>query len=153
MPAKRKSLYPGCKTPKQDHAFAAPRKNCAGPPIKNEILDDELSAGAELPPCQGKSLSSLSAESGPQKQLGSQQLLFWTRCGICPCSCKTSRQSRRQWKNEWMKSPPETPPKQLTRMQVCCRLNKHPKLTIYRKNSSQPPSMVSMWIFQRYYLL
>lgn len=49
-----------------------------------------------------------------------------------------------------MKSPPGTPPKQLARIQVavqapalailCCRLNKHPKLTIYRKNLSQPPS-------------
>ena len=58
---------------------------------------------------------------------------------------------------------PAPPKKKLTRMQVavqaqalailCCRLNKHPKLTIYRKNSSQPPSIVSMWIFQRYYLL
>ena len=44
-------------------------------------------------------------------------------------------------------------PNQLTRMQVavqaqalailCCQLNKHPKLAIYQKNSSQPPSMVS----------
>ena len=58
-------------------------------------------------------------------------------------------------KNEWLKSPPGRPPppppkkRKLTRMQVavqaqalailCCRLNKHPKLTIYRKNSSQPP--------------
>ncbi|CAH3181886.1 unnamed protein product [Porites evermanni] len=56
----------------------------------------------------------------------------------------------KEW-NEWMKSPPGTPPRQLTRMQVtlkaqapailCCRLNKHPKHTIYRKNSSQLPSM------------
>ena len=63
------------------------------------------------------------------------------------------------------KAPPPPPPpkKKLTRMQVavqaqalailCCRLNKHPKLTIYRENSSQRPSIVSMWIFQRYYLL
>ena len=138
MPAKRKSLCPGCKTPKQNHAFAAPSKHCAGPPVashagvfrggsffipphkrrlwggtkkraplktpawetrplvKNEILDDELSAGKELPPSQGKSVSSPSAESSPQKQLESQQLLFCTRCGICSCGWKTSRQSRRK---------------------------------------------------------
>ena len=45
------------------------------PPVKNKILDDESSEGEELPPCQGKSVSPPSAESGPQKQLASQQLL------------------------------------------------------------------------------
>ena len=75
MPAKRKSLCPGCKTPKQNHAFTAPSKHCAGPPVKNEILDNELSEGEELPPCKGESVSSPSAASGPQKQLASQQLL------------------------------------------------------------------------------
>lgn len=75
MPAKRKSLCPGCKTPKQNHTFAVPSKHCTGPPVKNEILDDEFSESEELPPCQKKSVSSSSAESGPQKQLESQQLL------------------------------------------------------------------------------
>ena len=59
-----------------NHAFAASSKHSAGRSVKNEILDVELSAGKELPRCQGKSVSSPSAESGPQKQLESQQLLF-----------------------------------------------------------------------------
>ena len=75
MPAKRKSLCAGCKTLKQNHAFAAPSKHCAGPPVKNDIFDDKLSAGEDLPPCEGKSVSSPLAKSGPQKQLESQQLL------------------------------------------------------------------------------
>ena len=75
MPAKRKSLCPGCKTQKQNQAFTAPSKHCAGPPVHNEILDGELSGGDELPPCQGKPVSSPSAGSGPQKQLESQQPL------------------------------------------------------------------------------
>ena len=75
MPAKGKSLCPGCKRLKQNHAFAALSKDYAGPLVMNEILDDESSEGEELPPCKGKFVSSPSAESGPQKQLASQQLL------------------------------------------------------------------------------
>ena len=44
-------------------------------PVKNKIFDDELSEGEELPSCQGKSVPLPSAESGPQKQLDTQQLL------------------------------------------------------------------------------
>ena len=151
MPAKRKSLCPGCKTPKQNHAFAALSKDCAGPLVKTKILDNESSEGEELPPCQGKSVSSPSAESSPQKKLALQQLLdaIWNLS--------------LQLKNQWKKSLPQTPPKPLARTQVtvqaralailCCRLNKQPKFTIYWINSPQPPSMVSTWIFQRYYLL
>ena len=75
MPAKRKSLCPGCETPKRNHAFAAPSKHCAGPSVKNKILDNKLSVGKELPPCQGTSVSPPSAKSSPQKQLELQQLL------------------------------------------------------------------------------
>ena len=44
-------------------------------PVKNKIFDDELSEGEELPSCQGKSVSLPSVESGPQKQLDTQQRL------------------------------------------------------------------------------
>ena len=118
-------------------------------PVKNKIFDNELSEGEELPSCQGKSVSLPSAESGPQKQLDTQQLLDAMQILFLQLEGITE-----EW-NEWMKSPPGTPPKQLTRMQVtlqaqapailCCPLNNHPKHTINRKNSSQQPSMVGFF--------
>ena len=118
-------------------------------PVKNKIFDDELSEGEELPSCQGKSVSLPSAESGPQKQLDTQQLLDAMQNLFLHLEGITE-----EW-NEWMKSPPGTPPRQLTRMQVtlqaqapailCYRLNKHPQHTIYRQKSSQLPSMVGFF--------
>ena len=118
-------------------------------PVKNKIFDDELSEGEELPSCQGKSLSLPSAQSGPQKQLDTKQLLDAMRNLFLHLEGITE-----EW-NEWMKSPPGMPSTQLKRMQVtlqaqapailCCWLNKHPKHTINCKNLSQLPSMVGFF--------
>lgn len=62
MPTKSKSLCPGCKMPKQNHAFAALSEHCARLTVENEILDNELSESEELPPCKEKSVSLSSAE-------------------------------------------------------------------------------------------
>ena len=138
MPAKRKSLCPGCKTLKKNHAFAAPSKHCTGQPVnsvKNKILDDELSASEELPPCQRKSVSSPSAGSGPQKQLESQELLDAMRNLSLQLEGLTAEQTT-------MKNRMVAVQAQGLAI-LCCWLNKHPK----------PSSMVSTWISYRYYLL
>ena len=70
-------------------------------PVKNKIFDDELSEGEELPSCQGKSLSLPSAQSGPQKQLDTKQLLDAMRNLFLHLEGITE-----EW-NEWMKSPRE----------------------------------------------
>jgi len=69
-----------------------------------------------LPPCQGKSVSSPSAKSGPPKPLESQQLLYAMRNLSLQLEGITKEQTT--IKNEWMQSLPGMPPKQLTRMHI-----------------------------------
>ena len=71
---KSSSLCPGCKAPKKDHAFAAPSKHCAGPPVKQDITEDEFSDSDKFSPCQD--ISSSPVAGGSQVQLQSQQLLI-----------------------------------------------------------------------------
>ena len=109
MPAKRKSLCPGFKTPKQNHVFAAPEQALPGRQLRTRFLTMNYQKAGSSRHARTNQFLRLWPQVGRKSNLNCTR--FLSPCGICYCSWKASQKSRRQWKNECMKPPPGTPPK------------------------------------------
>lgn len=103
MPAKRKSLCPGCK-----NVFAAPEQALCRQLRTRFLMMNYQKAGSRRH-AETNQFLRLWPQVARKSNLNCTS--FWSRCGICYCSWKASQKSRRQWKNECMKPPPGTPPK------------------------------------------
>lgn len=109
MPAKRKSLCPGFKTPKQNHVFAAPEQALPGRQLRTRFLTMNYQKAGSSRHARTNQFLRLWPQVARKSNLNCTR--FLSPCGICYCSWKASQKSRRQRKNECMKPPPGTPPK------------------------------------------